>query len=71
MENGSAVTAATTQSSGSFIDSNGGRELPLSLTGHGMPMLSKSGKTAETCFICPVMKRRVLKKILEGCGVNF
>eukprot|EP00579_Thalassiosira_antarctica_P001272 CAMPEP_0201865618 /NCGR_PEP_ID=MMETSP0902-20130614/443_1 /ASSEMBLY_ACC=CAM_ASM_000551 /TAXON_ID=420261 /ORGANISM="Thalassiosira antarctica, Strain CCMP982" /LENGTH=267 /DNA_ID=CAMNT_0048390409 /DNA_START=126 /DNA_END=929 /DNA_ORIENTATION=+ len=32
-----------------------------------MPRLSKSSKMVEKCAICPVLKKRVLKKILNGC----
>merc|ERR1712194_712579 len=32
-----------------------------------MPKLSKEGRTAEKCAICPVLKKRVLKKIMSGC----
>lgn len=32
-----------------------------------MPKLSKSSKMVEKCAICPVLKKRVLKKILNGC----
>lgn len=32
-----------------------------------MPKLRKEGRTVEKCVVCPALKKRVLKEILNGC----